>query len=407
MVFMSELLVSTIGQLIQSARARLRVLPCWPDQTSGFAYKLLKALDRERPDGFSQPLRIATPQLLRRAPELAAFGYVITETRSETQSDWAQAFDRLMGRDAYPSDRNSFVYNPLELLGIAFGVKECAATTDQQRTGFIDLIEYGISDRQFVDFLARAAVSCTVAIVNPGRIAITALLRSSPVIKELKTEELLLGTAIEHLSPGSASLDVVAAEQEIAVRVLSEGAPVRDAAEAAALYISLDRVIQRASLDLGPGTDPVMTIISLCRRFPLFVDRFQFRQRGRTVFVVGDEYDVQDLLHAILKLHFDDIRPEEWTPSYAGNASRTDFFLPRERTIIEAKMTRSGLGQKDVANQLIIDVARYSKMTQVDVLVCLVYDPDGRCTNPSALEDDLAKSEGRLRVSVVVCPRGT
>jgi hypothetical protein len=27
----------------------------------------------------------------------------------------------------------------------------------------------------------------------------------------------------------------------------------------------------------------------------------------------------QDLLHTILKLHFDDIRPEEWTPSYYNN----------------------------------------------------------------------------------------
>ena len=209
-------------------------------------------------------------------------------------------------------------------------------------------------------------------------------------------------TAIEHLFPDSTSLDVVAAEQEIAIRVLSAGAPARDAAEAAALYLSLDRAIQRASLGLGPGTNPVTMIIAFCRRFPLFVARLQARQRGRTPFPIGDEYDVQDLLHAILKLQFDDVRPEEWTPSYAGNSSRTDFFLPRERAIIEAKMTRSGLGQKEVADQLIIDVARYAKMTQVDHLVCLVYDPERRCSNPSALEDDLGQSDGRLRVSVAL-----
>jgi hypothetical protein len=122
---------------------------------------------------------------------------------------------------------------------------------------------------------------------------------------------------------------------------------------------------------------------------------------------VSDEYDVQDLLHAILKLHFDDVRPEEWTPSYAGNASRIDFLLPRERTIIEVKMTRQNLGQKEVANELIVDVARYAKSPNVDNLVCLIYDPIRRCTNPAALEDDLANSEGRLRVLAVVCPRGT
>jgi hypothetical protein len=47
MVFMSELLVSALGQVIQSALAKLKVLPSWPDPTSGFAYKLLKAADRD------------------------------------------------------------------------------------------------------------------------------------------------------------------------------------------------------------------------------------------------------------------------------------------------------------------------------------------------------------------------
>ena len=66
---------------------------------------------------------------------------------------------------------------------------------------------------------------------------------------------------------------------------------------------------------------------------------------------MDDEYDVQDLMHAILRLHFDDVRPEEWTPSYAGKSSRIDFLLPGERTIIEVKMTRHGLGQKEVADE--------------------------------------------------------
>jgi REase_DpnII-MboI len=33
--------------------------------------------------------------------------------------------------------------------------------------------------------------------------------------------------------------------------------------------------------------------------------------RDRAPFEIKDEYDVQDFLHAILKLHFDDVRPEE------------------------------------------------------------------------------------------------
>ncbi len=129
------------------------------------------------------------------------------------------------------------------------------------------------------------------------------------------------------------------------------------------------------------------------------------RQRGRTPFGINDEYDVQDLLHAILRLHFDDIRPEEHTPSYAGNHSRVDFHLPGSRLVIEAKMTRSGLTQKEVINQLLIDVGRYSKMDAIDTLVCVIYDPDRHCTNPRGIETDVEKTGNRLNVKVVVCPQ--
>jgi len=117
-------------------------------------------------------------------------------------------------------------------------------------------------------------------------------------------------------------------------------------------------------------------------------------------------YDVQDLLHAVLTLHFDDVRPEEFTPSYAGNASRVDFYLPRERIIVEAKMTRNNLGQKEVANELVIDAARYAQMPTVDTLICVVYDPGRKCGNPKTLENDVEASAGRLKVRAVVCPQG-
>jgi hypothetical protein len=112
-------------------------------------------------------------------------------------------------------------------------------------------------------------------------------------------------------------------------------------------------------------------------------------------------------MHAILRLHFDDVRPEEWTPSYAGNSSRIDFLLPRERTIVEVKMTRQALGQREVADELIIDIARYAKAPNVDSLICFVYDPQKRCPNPAALENDLTQRVGSLRVVAVVCPHGT
>ena len=39
-------------------------------------------------------------------------------------------------------------------------------------------------------------------------------------------------------------------------------------------------------------------------------------------------------------LYFDDIRAEEWTPSYAGKCARVDFLLKNEKIVIEVKKTR-------------------------------------------------------------------
>ena len=63
---------------------------------------------------------------------------------------------------------------------------------------------------------------------------------------------------------------------------------------------------------------------------------------------VDDEYDVQYLTHALLLLDFEDVRPEEWTPSYAGGSSRMDFLMKAEKIVLEVKKTRKGLKAKEI-----------------------------------------------------------
>lgn len=119
---------------------------------------------------------------------------------------------------------------------------------------------------------------------------------------------------------------------------------------------------------------------------------------------VQDEYDVQDFLHALLYLYFDDIRPEEWTPSYAGASARMDFLLKNEQIVIEVKKTRSGLDAKEIGNQLLEDVARYQCHSDCAILFCFVYDPDGRLANPRGIEKDLSQERDDLTVQVMIRP---
>jgi hypothetical protein len=98
----------------------------------------------------------------------------------------------------------------------------------------------------------------------------------------------------------------------------------------------------------GAVQDSFTGLVNFCERFHLVARQMRSRHDNRATLDVEDEYDTQDLLHALLQLRFDDIRPEEWTPSYAGGSSRMDFLLKQEKIVIEVKKTRKGLAAKEV-----------------------------------------------------------
>lgn len=141
----------------------------------------------------------------------------------------------------------------------------------------------------------------------------------------------------------------------------------------------------------------------ICINFHRCVKAIMNRHDNRQTLNVTDEYDVQDLLLGILKLFVEDIRPEDYVPSYAGGNSRTDFYLPQYDTFIETKMTRKSLRDKDIGEQLSIDIARYRDSCKK--LICLVYDKDGLLSNPHGLISDLEKlSSDGMKVKVYVTP---
>lgn len=144
----------------------------------------------------------------------------------------------------------------------------------------------------------------------------------------------------------------------------------------------------------------------ICSRFHLVAKQMRTRHADRETLHVNDEYDVQDLLHALLHIYFDDIRPEEWTPSYAGGCSRVDFLLKDEKIIIEVKKTRQTLKAKDVGEELIIDSQRYRAHPDCKKLLCFVYDPEGWISNPRGLENDLNKREEAFEIKVLIVPKG-
>lgn len=164
--------------------------------------------------------------------------------------------------------------------------------------------------------------------------------------------------------------------------------------------------VDAAAADTVGPPSAVDLVVNICRRFDDVSRQLRRRHGKRTTLEVADEYDVQDLMHALLLIHFADVRAEAWNPPYLGGASRTDFLLPQEGLVVEVKKTRATLRDAQVGEQLAADVTRYSDPVAnrgAGTLICFVHDPEHLLTNAAGLENDLSlASHERLQVIGVV-----
>jgi REase_DpnII-MboI len=157
----------------------------------------------------------------------------------------------------------------------------------------------------------------------------------------------------------------------------------------------------------GGHIDAVALVATLGQRL-LYVQRELGKRHGnRQAMQFTDEYDDQDAFRSLLRIFFEDVRPEEYAPSYAGGSSRIDFLIPDMGIAVELKHSRKGLSAKEVGEQLVIDTERYASHPSVRHLVCIVIDHEGRLSNPRGLERDLARSASvdGLAVTVAIIDR--
>jgi hypothetical protein len=154
----------------------------------------------------------------------------------------------------------------------------------------------------------------------------------------------------------------------------------------------------------SPTTDALDQLEAMFRRLHLATAILSRPRRDRAPFTIIDEYDVQTLVHALLRLFYADVRDEEQAPSKAGAASRVDFLLKQEKVVVETKHTRAGLGAAKLGDELAADLLRYKAHPDADALFVLVYDPEHRVNNPAGFENDLRADAGGLLVRVVVVP---
>jgi hypothetical protein len=141
-----------------------------------------------------------------------------------------------------------------------------------------------------------------------------------------------------------------------------------------------------------PPYAPVAVLENLLRRLPQVARQLRCRHGDRPGFRIKDDFDLEDLLRALLPLHFDDIRPEGRTPRYTA-VTRTDFLLAVEKMALVCKLVTPELTAQTLVCQVEEDVAYYQRQERCRTLVVFVYDPEQRLFAPRELEEKLARQE--------------
>ena len=176
-------------------------------------------------------------------------------------------------------------------------------------------------------------------------------------------------------------------------RVLPIGQPLLDVAP----YV-------RRSVVKPSGLDELLLVLVKGLRRAMFP--LTNRRKGSTPLSFSSEYDIQDLLHALMRPWVADIRAEEHTPSYAGSSTRMDFLLPEHRLVLEIKFVRDIDNAKKIGNELIVDIDHYRRHPECDTLWCIVFDPNHLLPNPEGLKKDLegprTTKDGTVKVNVHV-----
>lgn len=95
------------------------------------------------------------------------------------------------------------------------------------------------------------------------------------------------------------------------------------------LLLSIPSVVEAGKVVPEISLNPIDFVCLLCDRFQFVVRQLRDTRKDRISLDIKDEYDVQYLFQALLQLNFEDIRPEETTPTYAGGSAKMDFLLKK------------------------------------------------------------------------------
>ena len=117
-------------------------------------------------------------------------------------------------------------------------------------------------------------------------------------------------------------------------------------------------------------------LLALIDAFPGSARVLAKRKRGRTPLLIADEYDVQDLFHALALPFTPDLVDEDPAGKIAGKSVRLDFTSRAYRLGVELKHVRTADHGERVRKEVLLDERTYQEHPYIDTVLVFIHDPE-------------------------------
>jgi hypothetical protein len=141
-----------------------------------------------------------------------------------------------------------------------------------------------------------------------------------------------------------------------------------------------------SSLSTQAPAPDIALLLRICQRLPDAERVLATRHRGKSPYVVADEYDVQDLLQAVIRAYLKYSVQEEPIGKVGGAKSgRADLAIEDLGVIVEVKFVRGPADQNRIVEEFAQDLLQYSKWQPLKTFIYMVYNSRD-LRDPEALE---------------------
>lgn len=266
---MNSAMTHSFGAELSRIAANLKGSTVWPSPATGLALQLLKLCGcDERRTSLLGPTPFPVGPL-DAAPAAAAAGFAmaVSEPQPEELLRWREGMKRLVKREPFPRDRQTFAYRPTELVGLAVGISAAEDRSGGSAAWIRSVIQILPSKSPPTNPWALLLYHYAAAILGVQfPLAIPARL------SEYDTTE--LGLLIALLAQGSVfkapEFDASAAQNALLERVVTESPIARDTERLAALFGALSLSL-KTRLSASSSFTPTLPTTTIMKQKILFL----------------------------------------------------------------------------------------------------------------------------------------